>query len=227
MLLKILYVSFPRYLKRYGVANAALYATYRLANSAIILLIFKVMTLEPGDLDWSLIAGQDERWKFLGPDELGRFSEQDLSLELDPSFLSAAFARGDLCYGFVENGILGSYTWYATGPTPLSKHLTAYFRHDYIYMYKSFTALAFRGRHLCGIGVSRAFHSLTREGIHKRLVSYVEVHNQPSLKALRRAGFKSVGKAVVLGGKSPRLSCTSPGSPVVFRIKNRSRMARD
>lgn len=219
LLLQTLYLSIPRYLKRYGASNTFLYAAYRLANSTVILLIFRIITLDPGDMDWSLIAGQDERWKFLGPDELGQFSEQDHSLELDAGFLTAAFARGDRCYGFVENGILGSYTWYATGPTPLSMHLTAHFRNDYIYMYKSFTALAFRGRRLCGTGVSRALHALTREGMHKGLVSYVEVHNQPSLKALRRAGFRNVGRAIVLGGKSPRLSYSTPGSPAVFRIR--------
>src|SRR6478736_3684486 len=112
-LLKMLYVSFPRHLKRYGAANTLLYAAYQLANSTVMLLIFRIMTLDPGDLDWSLIAAQDERWKFLGPDELWQFSEQDDSLELDAGFLAAAFARGDRCYGFVENGTLGAYTWYA------------------------------------------------------------------------------------------------------------------
>ena len=111
--------------------------------------------------------------------------------------MDQAFARGDRCYAYVEDGTLGAYTWYSTDPTPLQDGLVATFHPDYIYMYKAFTVPAFRGRRLCGIGVTQAFQALMREGTHKGLVCYIEVHNQPSLKALRRIGFKLVGTGIV------------------------------
>ncbi|WP_201836633.1 hypothetical protein [Microvirga zambiensis] len=212
------YGGLRRYLVYHGIAYAVLYVVYRYANSIVTMLLLQIVTLERGDMDWSLVTDLDERWKFLGFDELGLLAEQDPSLELDAGFLSAAFDRGDRCYGFVENGILGAYAWYATRPTPVSEQLTAHVQRDYIYMYKTFTAMAFRGRRLCGTGVAQAFRALTGEGSCRGLVSYIEIHNQPSLKALKRIGFRTIGKALVLGRDLPRLSYSSPGGRNLFRI---------
>ena len=215
---------FRRYLMHNGVVDAAFHIAYRLANSVVTMLVLQILILERSDMDWSLVASWDDRWRFLCLDELVRFAEQDPSLELDAGFLSAAFGRGDRCYGFVENGILAAYAWYATRPTPVSPRLTAHFRRDYIYMYKTFTAMAFRGQRLCGAGAAQAFRALVGDGRYQGLVSYIEVHNQPSLKSLKRIGFKTIGKVLVLGGKDPHLSYSSPGGRALFRIAVHSSM---
>jgi hypothetical protein len=217
------YKGLCRYLVRHSVASAILYVAYRMANGIVIMLVFQVVTLELGDIDGSLVTDWDDRWRFLHLAELWRFAEQDPSLELDVSFLSAAFGRGDRCYGFVENGVLGAYIWYATRPAPVSEWLTAHFRRDYIYMYKAFTAKAFRGRRLFSTGAAQAFQDLVGDGSYKGIISYIEVNNQPSLKALKRIGFKAVGKTIVLGARGrPRLSYSSPGAKTLFRVAIRS-----
>jgi hypothetical protein len=85
---------FRRYLMHNGVVDAAFHIAYRLANSVVTMLVLQILILERSDMDWSLVASWDDRWRFLCLDELVRFAEQDPSLELDAGFLSAAFGRG-------------------------------------------------------------------------------------------------------------------------------------
>src|SRR3954452_15182172 len=93
------YKGLCRYLVCHSVASAILYVAYRMANGIVIMMVFEVVTLELGDIDGSLVTDWDDRWRFLHLAELWSFAAQDPSLELDVSFLSAAFGRGDRCYG--------------------------------------------------------------------------------------------------------------------------------
>ena len=206
-----------RYMLHHGLAHTLFHLAYRMTNSAVMVMVFKVVILARGDLDWSLIPDQDSRWGFLSQDEVRRFIQADPALDLDERFITEAFARGDQCFAFVENGTLGAYTWYATCPTPIQDGVVAEFHPDYVYMHKAFTAPAFRGRRLYGTGVTRAMWSLIKEKNCKGLISCVHVHNQPSQKALRRIGFKTVGRIALLGGRRPYNSWASPGCRSVFR----------
>ena len=212
-----------RYIQRNDLLNTIFHIGYRLINYASLVLIFEVAVLSAEDADWVLAADWSGCWDFLSYDQLRFFGRSDPSLFLDDKFLDQAFARGDRCYAYVEDGTLGAYTWYSTNPTPLQDGLVATFHPDYIYMYKVFTVPAFRGRRLCGIGVTRAFQALMREGMHKGLVCYIEVHNQPSLKALRRIGFKLVGTGIVFGMTCPYISYSSAGCRGIFRAEVTSR----
>jgi hypothetical protein len=185
--------------------------------------VFEVSVLLVEDLDRNLAADWRGYWGFLSYDQLRVFGRSDPSLLLDDEFLDQASERGDRCYGYVEDGTLGAYAWYSTIPTPLQDGLVVTFHRDYIYMYKAFTAPAFRGRRLYGIGVTRAFQALIREGSHKGLVSYIQVHNQPSLKALRRIGCKPIGTVVAIGMRRPYLSYSSAGCRAISRVEVVSR----
>ncbi|MFC4173468.1 GNAT family N-acetyltransferase [Microvirga sp. GCM10011540] len=211
-----------RYVLHHGLFNTFFHLIYRLTNSSVMVLIFRIVTLTRGDVDWSLVVGSDDRWGFLSEDELIRLSRLDPSLELEDKFLSQAFARGDRCFGFVEDGILGAYAWYSVGPTPIQDFLVAAFDPNYIYMHKAFTSPAFRGRRLYGIGVARAMHALAQERRFEGLISCIQSHNQPSLKALRRIGFKTVGRTGVLGRRRPCVSFSTPGCRSLFSAKIQS-----
>ncbi|WP_201835671.1 GNAT family N-acetyltransferase [Microvirga zambiensis] len=196
-----------------------MHLAYRAINYVILALCFEVKVLLLEDVEWSLVADWNGYWSFLSYDQLRYFSQADPFLLLGEAFLDQAFARGDRCYAYVKDGTLGAYTWYSTVPTPLRDGLVATFHPDYIYMYKAFTAPAFRGQRLYGIGVTCAFQALMEEKKYRGLVSYVEVHNQPSLKALRRIGFKTVGMAIVIGLRHPLFSYISARCKGIFHAK--------
>jgi len=103
--------------------------------------------------------------------------------------------------------------------SPLHDRLHVAFRPNYIYMYKAFTTPSFRGRQLYGAGITKAFQVLIPEGGYKGLVSYVEVDNQPSLKALRRIGFKRVGTSLALGIRRHYIFYSSSGCRGISRVE--------
>jgi hypothetical protein len=207
------------YATRHGLASTLFHLAYRLTNSAIMLMVFRVVVLAKGDPEWALVAGAGDQWGFLSQDDLRRFSERDPSLDLDGDFLTEAFARGDRCFAFVQDGILGAYAWYANGPTPIQDSLAAVFGPGYIYMYKAFTAPAFRGRRLYGIGVVKAMQAFRQQRSFKGLVSCVQSHNRASQKGLQHIGFETVGRVVVFGCKRPCLSYASRGCRSLFCIR--------
>jgi hypothetical protein len=212
-----------RYVLHHGLANTLFHLAYRVTNSAVMVLIYKVVVLAEAHMDWNLLgADRAGQWGFLSYNALRRFARSDPSLQLDDAFLSEALARGDRCYGFVEDGTLGAYAWYSNSPTPIQDALVADFDPGYVYMHKAFTLPTFRGRQLYGIGVTRAMQALMQEGKYKGLISCVQLHNQPSLKALQRMGFKTVGRVVVLGGRRPYISYSDSGCRSVFRAEVRS-----
>lgn len=204
------------YAARHGLASTLFHLAYRLANSACMLMVFRVVVLAKGDMDWQLIAAPGEQWVFLGPEELRRYSAADRSLELDESFLKEALARGDRCHAFIQDGVLGAYAWFASGPTPIQDSLTAIFSPGWIYMYKAFTAPGFRGRQLYGAGVAKAMQAFLAQQNFKGLVSCIQAHNPASQKGLRRIGFRTAGRVLVLGWRRPCLSYASPGCRLLF-----------
>ena len=64
---------------------------------------------------------------------------RDPETALSEDFAAYALAKGDKCYGFLDEGSLRAYGWYAATPTRVSPDLTLHFSRDYIYMYKAFT----------------------------------------------------------------------------------------
>jgi hypothetical protein len=202
----------------HGLGKTAFNLGYRVANRFMTAMVLKVVVLTMDGVNKGLIAGLDDRWKFLTREELEHFSKVDSSLDLDPDFLAHALARGDRCYGFVQDGVLGAYGWYSNHPTPASANLTVEFDPDYVYMYAGFTADAFRGMRLHGIGMARAMQAFTEQG-SKGLISYVEAHNQASLKSCKRLGYRTIGTVIIASVGRACVSYPSPGcKPFGFRV---------
>lgn len=211
--------SIRQHSSRYGLVSTAFNLGYRGVNRAFTAMVLKVLVLSPDGVNRSLIKGQDDRWKFLSREEIERFSRSDPALGLDGEFLTQAFARGDRCYGVVQDGVLVSYGWYSRQPTPISEHLTVQFNPDYVYAYKAFTAPAFRGRQLHGIGMGRAMQAFLEQG-RKGLILYVEAHNQASLKSCERIGCRNIGTVTVAGVGRACAACSSPGCrPFGFGVR--------
>lgn len=208
-----------QFASRYGILSTAYHLGYRIVAHASTFIIMKVVVLTMDDVDRSLLAGSDEGWGFLSREQLEAFAKADPGLDIEPGFLDKAFAHGDRCYGYVQDGVLAAYGWYTNQPTTMAPWLTIAFDPAYVYMYKGFTAPAFRGMRLHGIGMARAMQAFVQSGA-KGLVSYVEADNEASLRSCERLGYKIVGTTVVAGFKRACLSFSSEGCrPYGFRVK--------
>jgi hypothetical protein len=209
---------FWNYVLRHGLVSTFFHLGYRVTNSALMMMVFKIVVLDTGDWNLDLIPGDGE-WRFLDREELERFSRADPSLNLTEDFLSQASARGDRCHGLIKGETLCAYAWYAKGPAPIGDSLEADFDPRYVYMYKAFTSPDLRGRRLYGAGVCGAMRELTRQGCCKGMISCVQSHNLASQKALERIGCRTVGRVVVLGGRQPCLTYSSRGCRSLFRAR--------
>ena len=113
--------------------------------------------------------------------------------ELSGSFLDQALAKGDECYGFLDGEALAAYGWYSNKPTETEwPGLVLTFNDQYIYMYKGFTHVNYRGQRLHAIGMLRALEAYLARG-HRGIVSYVEWNNFSSLRSCYRMGYADFG----------------------------------
>jgi len=113
--------------------------------------------------------------------------------EITDEFLRAAFAKGDECYGFLDGSVLASYGWYANTPTAIDiPALKLHFDPRYIYMYKGYTHVKYRGQRLHAIAMGRALEAYKGKGF-RGLLSYVEWNNFSSLKSCYRLGYSDIG----------------------------------
>src|SRR5215208_3900305 len=87
----------------HGLGQTAFNLSYKIANRFMTAMVLKVVVLTMDGVNKSLIADVDNRWKFLTREELEHFSKLDALLQLNADFLAHAIARGDLCYGFVQD----------------------------------------------------------------------------------------------------------------------------
>ena len=90
--------------------------------------------------------------RFLSVRALTEFT-RDPEASISDEFAGYALVKGDKCYGFLAEGSLRAYGWYAATPTRVSPDLTLHFSRDYIYMYKAFTHESHRGQRLFPLGV--------------------------------------------------------------------------
>jgi hypothetical protein len=133
---------------------------------------------------------------FLTQEQLRRFAKET-GYELTESFIKQAFQKGDECYGILDGDILAGYGWYSNQPTSIHpEDLTLHFSSEYIYMYKGFTHINYRGQRLHSIGMSWALKSYLERGF-KGIVSYVETNNFSSLKSVYRMGYEDFGKVYI------------------------------
>jgi hypothetical protein len=109
-----------------------------------------------------------------------------------PAFYVAAAERGDWCHYVRDGDTIASYGWYSTGVVPVVDDTSIRFSPKFVYMYKGFTLPQHRGRQLHAYGMAHAAAGAVADG-YEGLISYVEIHNQGSLRSVARLGYRSFG----------------------------------
>jgi hypothetical protein len=129
--------------------------------------------------------------RFLSPAELRALAPNG-ACELDEEFLALAAKNGDECFGILDGATLAAYGWYTHGATEIAPGFWLEFDPRYVYMYKGFTARAYRGQRLHAVGMGRALNEYLARG-YEGIVSYVDAENLSSLKSCYRMGYRDFG----------------------------------
>jgi hypothetical protein len=195
--------------QKHGVPSALFELACHAARRTARVTVWNAVVVTMDTLDKAFLHDKDRRGRFLSPRELYAFAK-DPEYELSEDFLGRALSRRDRCFGFVENGALASYGWYAAGPTEAADGLVLRFDPAYAYMYKGFTHPDFRGHRLHALGMASALEALTREG-KKGLVSYVEASNLASMKSCARMGYRTFGHVILMKTRRGVLTYPTPG----------------
>src|SRR5262249_52507081 len=162
---------------------------------------------------------------FIGECALEAFV-RDPEIALPAEFVRYALGKRDKCFGFVRDGALRAYGWYATTPTRVSPELKMHFAHGYVYMYHAFTHASHRGRRLFPAGMARALRHFRAIG-YKGMLLYVDATNLDSLKSCARMGWRVFGTVYVVKLFGRNLIYCSPGcSRYGFSLEEVSDAAR-
>ena len=184
-------IEFNRNIKQFGAVNALEDVALRALNRGFFFKILKGIKIDAVHPDY-LKCDEKYRGLFLNEVTLREFAERP-DYDLSKSFLSEALAKGDECYGFLNGGELASYGWYSNKPTAIDPpDLVLHFNDQFIYMYKGFTHVNYRGQRLHAIGMTQALEAYLARG-YKGIVSYVEWNNFGSLKSCYRMGYQDYG----------------------------------
>ena len=206
-----------RKLRRHGFLNIAYAHAFKMLESALGLKVLRGVCVERPVASFlqcreSYVAG------FLAPIELRHHALQPAN-EMSLGFVEQAIARGDQCYAVRDGEALAAYGWYSFGNTPVGLgNLVLNFSREYVYMYKGFTHIRYRGQRLHAVGMTRALEHYLGRG-YKGLVSYVEAANLDSLKSCLRMGYTVFGSIYVLRLFGATFAVSSPGCrPLGFRL---------
>ena len=115
---------------------------------------------------------------------------------------------------------LAAYGWYAFGATPIGlEGVLLHYSPGYVYMYKGFTHVDYRGQRLHAIGMTRALQHYLSKG-YKGIVSYVESINFDSLKSCFRMGYAVFGTVYVVRAFGRYYGFSTPGCrKYAFRVE--------
>ncbi|MGE0546831.1 MAG: GNAT family acetyltransferase [Kofleriaceae bacterium] len=179
--------------KHFG-SRAALHELETLAlNRAVPVSILRGMTAVPSDIDPGLFDPGRLSARFVERHELLTIAGiGELAGELAPSFIRAALAKGDRCFGLFDGETLVSFGWYSQHPTRISDDLVLHFDPAWVYMYKGYTLRRWRGKRLHGIGMALAMRAYVDQGA-RGLISYVRSNNFESLRSTERMGYRRFG----------------------------------
>jgi hypothetical protein len=180
-------------IRRWG-ANKALYVrTMRRLEKYLRFRLFVIhtRTLDPNAPRDAIPSGCEAR--VLDSEELLHFSH-DPALGLSSDFVAKAAARRDVCFGYLEQGMLVAYTWVGTQSTPAEEGLWVRFGERYSYGYKALTLASHRGRHLQECLVHLTDRWQTARGLLYN-IDYIHTLNLPSIVANRRYGNRPLGYA--------------------------------
>src|SRR5579872_4129421 len=183
--------EFKRNVKQFGAVKALEDIALRALNLGVFFKILKGVKI---DIVQPEFLKCDEKYSglFLTEGMLAKFAERP-EYELSRNFLEQALAKGDECYGFLDGNVLAAYGWYSNKPTEIDPpDLVLHFNDKFIYMYKGFTHVNYRGKRLHAIGMTRALEAYLARG-YKGIVSFVEWNNFGSLKSCYRMGYTDFG----------------------------------
>lgn len=182
-------------IKNFGLTNTFYDMTMRAINRITLFKVLKCMQVSAVDPDYLKI---DKKYShgFLEEDMLRKFASNS-EYEISEKFLNQALEKGDQCYAILDGDTLASYGWYSDKPTSIyPEELVLDFKSQYIYMYKGYTHIKYRGQRLHAIGMAWALKCFLEKG-YKGIVSYVEASNFSSLKSVYRMGYEDCGKIYV------------------------------
>ncbi len=115
-------------------------------------------------------------------------------LDLSETFIRCAIDKGDVCAAIICNDTVISYLWLAFSPTHDMSGVHIRFRETDLYCYKALTLPEFRGRRLPRIlSVLSDCYCLKRGSTHT--IGYIDIHNQPSIRAVTTQGALRFGFA--------------------------------
>ena len=195
--------------QRFGYRTACADVMYRLLRR-VSTRCFVAVVLPPESINArSLENPHGYSCRFLTEAEIHRIATSQ------PEFFSAEFAartlaKPDRCYGIFDGERLVSSGWYSWLPTSVNQRMSVVFNPDYVYMYKGWTAEAYRGQRLHALGMAKATLAYAEEGC-KGVVSYVEANNFASLQSCWRLGYRKFGRVWVAGSDSRFRTLRSPG----------------
>jgi hypothetical protein len=139
-----------------------------------------------------LAENSGSEYRFLSEQELIKFAKNS-ELQIKPSVIKAAFAKGDTCTGAINNGRLIAYLWRAYSPTKYTDGLWIDFGPQARYSYDSFTLPQHRGQRVLTT-LSLSTDALDQRG-RKNSIAFIETHNYSSLKNAEFSGNTIVGYA--------------------------------
>lgn len=150
----------------------------------------------------------------LRPEELLE-AAADPELDLDPDFVRAAAAQGDVTFGAFEGKRLVAYSWSTLVGAPFYEDLWVRVGWPYRYIYKSMTRPSYRARRIY-IAIMRFADAYFLERDCAGEVGFSNIANLASLGSQRSLGRQKVGYVgyVTLFGQ-----CFSFRTPAVKRLR--------
>jgi hypothetical protein len=127
------------------------------------------------------------------PDDLDR-AVTELRGQLDPGFIAAARARGDVCLAAFHAERMIAYVWRSFTMAPHADGLWVRIDPPYWYTYKMYTHADFRGQRLSGL-LTLLGDTVCADRGRIRGVGFIEIGNTASLRANLRLGSRVVGYA--------------------------------
>lgn len=117
-----------------------------------------------------------------------------VAAELEPDFVRAALAKGDLCAAVLHDGQIVSFCWQAYSPTHDLDGVYVKFAQRYRYGYHAYTHPDYRGRHLQRMMWSpRDQHDLANG--YRHAIAFIRVDNHSSIRSTEAAGHRRLGLA--------------------------------
>ncbi len=183
-------------IQRHGLLHTLHDLTLRAVNSVVIVKMLKGVSIER--VDPAFLCCPEPYTPMLLTEKMIRDFARDPGSDMREDFLQEALSKGDECYGISDGSTLAAYGWYSLKPTRIDPpELTLHFSRDYVYMYKGFTHVRYRGQRLHAIGMTLALRHYLSKGF-KGLVSYVESDNFDSRKSVLRMGYVEFGTIYVV-----------------------------